>query len=150
MGAYLGNVWCRNRVFIKVPCGRQRFNVLGAYNPISNALVTVTNDKYINSLSVEDLLEKIRFQYNITAPTTPITIVLDNDSYQRCDYVKIVAKRLNIELLFLPTYSPNLNLIERLWRFVKKECLNSKYYPTLKFFRAAISNCLDGLNDKYI
>jgi len=149
MGAYLGNVWCRNRVFIKVPCGRQRFNVLGAYNPILNELTTVTNDSYINSLSVEELLEKIRADYNISAPTTPITIVLDNASYQRCDYVKVAAERLNIELLFLPTYSPNLNLIERLWRFVKKECLNSKYHATFKVFKAAISNCLDGLNSKY-
>lgn len=126
MGAYLGNVWCRNRVFIKVPCGRQRFNVLGAYNPISNKLTTVTNDAYINSLSVEALLEKIKSQYTTSASNLPITLVLDNASYQRCGYVKIAAERLNIELLFLPTYSPNLNLIERLWRFVKKECLNSK------------------------
>lgn len=150
MGAYLGNIWCIKRVFVKVPCGRQRFNVLGAYNPISNNLTTVTNDTYINSISVEELLEKIASEYNTATADVTTTLVLDNASYQRCDYVKLVAEKLNIELLFLPTYSPNLNLIERLWRFVKKECLNSKYHATFKLFKATISNCLNGLNDKYV
>ena len=56
------------------------------------------------------------------------------------------AVSLNIELLFLPTYSPNLNLIERLWRFVKKECLYSKYYETSDEFESAIVSCLDDIN----
>ena len=49
---------------------------------------------------------------------------------------------LGIELLFLPPYSPNLNLIERLWKFVKKECLYSHYYEKFDKFKAAISECL--------
>jgi len=53
------------------------------------------------------------------------------------------AKSLNIELCFLPSYSPNLNLIERMWKFVKKKCLDSKYYEKFPAFKAAISNCLD-------
>lgn len=55
------------------------------------------------------------------------------------------AKRLNIELLFLPTYLPNFNLIERLWKFVKKKCLYSKYYDKFPAFKSAITNCLDKL-----
>ena len=55
-------------------------------------------------------------------------------------------KTHDIELLFLPTYSPNLNLIERLWRFVKKECLYSKYYETANEFETAITNCLGEIN----
>jgi hypothetical protein len=52
----------------------------------------------------------------------PITLVLDNARYQKCQLVWAVAETLQIELLYLPAYSPNLNLIERLWKFVKKQC----------------------------
>ncbi len=52
------------------------------------------------------------------------------------------AKSLNIELCFLPSYSPNLNLIERVWKFVKKKCLYSQYYEKFPAFKDAISKCL--------
>jgi len=52
------------------------------------------------------------------------------------------AAGLKIELLFLPAYSPNLNLIEQLWKFVRKECLYSKYYEKFEPFKHAISTCL--------
>ena len=44
----------------------------------------------------------------------PITLVLDNARYQHCRAILELAAHLDIELLFLPPYSPNLNLIERL------------------------------------
>ena len=72
----------------------------------------------------------------------PITLVLDNARYQRCALVQSVANSLGIELLYLPPYSPNLNLIERLWRFVKKHCLYSKYYADFTAFTHAIEACL--------
>ena len=67
-----------------------------------------------------------------------ITIVLDNARYHKYNLVRETVSALRIELLFLPTYSTNLNLIERLWRFVKKECLYSKYYKTSAEFDAVI------------
>ena len=72
----------------------------------------------------------------------PITLVLDNARYQRCQLVIDLAATLNIELLYLPSYSPNLNLIERLWKFVKKKCLYAKYYSDFPLFCSAISDCL--------
>ena len=72
----------------------------------------------------------------------PITLVLDNAKYQKCQLVQNYAAALNIELLYLPSYSPNLNLIERFWRFVKKNCLYSKYYEKYSAFKAAIENCI--------
>ncbi|HDZ03284.1 MAG TPA: IS630 family transposase, partial [Nitrospirae bacterium] len=69
--------------------------------------------------------------------------------YQRCDLVKQFAEQLNIELLFLPAYSPNLNLIERLWKFVKKQCLYSKYYSDFAGFQNAISDCLSKTHSTY-
>jgi len=56
---------------------------------------------------------------------------------------------LRIELLFLPTYSPNLNLIERLWKFVKNECLSCRYHEDFKRFQAAITACLEGVEGKH-
>ncbi len=72
----------------------------------------------------------------------PITLVMDNARYQKCKMVKALATQLNIELLFLPAYSPNLNLIERLWKFVKKRVLSSRYYATFADFRKVITDCL--------
>ncbi len=67
---------------------------------------------------------------------------MDNARYQRCALVQTLAKDLNIELLFLPAYSPNLNLIERLWKFVKKQCVYAKYYRDFASFTDVIQRCL--------
>ena len=123
---------------MRAPSGRQRFNVLGALNAVTHELITVTNDSYINSVSVGQLIEKIA-ALNLQ---TPITLVMDNARYQRCHYVLEMADRLKIEILFLPTYSPNLNLIERLWKFVRKECLYDKYYEDFSLFKQSILDCL--------
>ncbi len=72
----------------------------------------------------------------------PITLVLDNARYQRHAYVMAEAERLGITWLWLPTYSPHLNLIERLWKFVKAECLHGRYYPKFGPFTQAIIDCL--------
>jgi len=137
-GSFIGKLWCFTRRWIKSPSGRQRFNVLGAINAVSHQLVTVTNTTYINAESVCELLFKIA----ALKLAVPVTLVLDNARYQRCAVVAGVADSLNIEMLYLPTYSPNLNLIERLWKFVKKQCLYSKYYPDFEAFRTSISECL--------
>ena len=134
----LGFLWCFTRIFVRAPSGRQRFNVLGALNAVTHQLITVTNDSYINSVSVGQLLENIAG----LGLQIPITLVMDNARYQRCKYVLDIAARLNIEILFLPPYSPNLNLIERLWKFVKKECLYSTYYENFQLFKQAITVCL--------
>jgi len=139
LAPFLGFLWSFNRIFIKAPSGRKRFNVLGALNAITHELIQVTNDTYINSQSVCELLNKI----NDLNLGIPITLILDNASYQKCYLVQELALSLNIELLYIPAYSPNLNLIERLWKFVKKKCLYSKYYPDFKLFKQSIKECLD-------
>jgi transposase len=72
--------------------------------------------------------------------------VLDNARYQRCRLVHDLAEELSMELMFLPSYSPNLNLIERLWKHVKHRALNGKYHETFDDFRDAIQNTLENLN----
>ena len=68
--------------------------------------------------------------------------MLDHARYQRCALVQSGANSLGIALLSLPPYSPNLNLIERLWKFVKKHCLYSKYYAAFTAFTHAIEDCI--------
>ena len=139
LAPFLGFLWSVVRIFIPAPSGRQRFNVLGALNAITHEMITVTNDTYITAQSVCTLLEKIAALYI----GIPISIFLDNARYQRCALVMEKAKSLNIELCFLPSYSPNLNLIERVWKFVKKKCLYSHYYEKFPAFKEAISKCLE-------
>ena len=79
----------------------------------------------------------------------PIKLIMDNAKYQRCKLVKESAARLKIELIYLPSYSPNLNLIERFWKFVKKKCLYSKYYESFDLFKNAIKKVLENENSKY-
>lgn len=139
LAPFLGFLWCLKRIFIQAPAGRQRFNVLGALNAMTHELVTITNDTYITAESVCALLDKLsKLKLGV-----PISLFLDNARYQHCALVIEKAISLNIELCFLPAYSPNLNLIERLWKFVKKQCLYSKYYPDFAAFKTAIHKCLD-------
>jgi hypothetical protein len=105
----------------------------------------VTNDTYITAQSVCLLMQTLR---QLT-PELPIVLILDNARYQKCALVWLMAHELKIELLYLPPYSPNLNLIERLWKFVKKKCLYSIYYADFKSFSMAISTCLDHTHDTY-
>jgi transposase len=142
---FLGYLWCFTRIFIKAPAGRKRFNVLGALDAISHEMITVTNTGYINAVSVCEMLSKIAIKYS----NIPASIVLDNARYQKCKLVQEFADSLGIELLYLPPYSPNLNLIERVWKFVKKKCLYSKYYADFDSFVHAISQCLAKTNGKY-
>jgi len=140
MGAFLGVLWCFTRVLLPSASGRKRYNVLGAYDPMTHEVIAVTNDTYVNQQVFCELLTKIAACY--TDSGRPITLVLDNARYQKCQCVAEKAKELGIELLYLPPYSPNLNLIERLWRFVKKEVLYSTHYDNFKNFKASIDTCL--------
>jgi transposase len=145
LGSFLGYLWCLTRVFVRASSGRQRYNVLGAINALTRELVRVSNDSYITATTVCELLVKLK-ALNLA---TPITVVLDNARYQRCHLVQDMARVLNLELLFLPTYSPNLNLIERLWKFVKKTALNSHPHASFAEFRGTIDQCLDELPTKH-
>jgi transposase len=134
----LASLWCFERLFVKAPSGRQRLNVLAALNAMTQELFTVQNLTYVTAETVCELLRLLAGAH----PGMPITIVLDNARYQKCALVQELAQSLGIELLYLPPYSPNLNLIERLWKWVKKQCLYSKYYATSDDFRKAIQTCI--------
>jgi transposase len=139
---FIGFLWCLSRVFIRSASGRSRFNVLGAIDAVSQQLFTICNETYINANSICEMLRQLASHY----AEIPITIILDNARYQKCKIVTALASELGIELLYLPPYSPNLNMIERLWKFVKAEVLYCKYYPTFADFKENINKCLNEVN----
>lgn len=141
-GSFLGYLWCFVRCFILSPSGRNRFNVLGALDAITKEISTIVNDTYINAQSVCELIKKIAIQ-NIGVP---IALIMNNARYQHCNLVKEFAKMMKVELVFLPSYSPNLNLIERFWKYVKKKCLYSKYCETFSSFKEAIQQVIHNPN----
>jgi transposase len=145
LGSFLGWVWCAVRLFVRAASGRQRYNVLGALNATTQELIRVTNHTYVTAETVCELLRKIA----ALGLRVPITLVLDNARYQRCELVQSLARELQIELLFLPSYSPNLNLIERLWKFTKKKALHCRHHTNYADFHAAIDQCLDQLATKH-
>jgi transposase len=108
-------------------------------------MTTVTNTSYINSSSVIELLGKL----GLLHPGRRIKIVLDNAAYQRNWLVRWHAALLDIELIFLPSYSPNLNLIERYWKFLKKKCLYNQFYADFEAFGKAIDDCIKKGNNEY-
>ena len=137
-GTFLCCLWSIARVFVRAASGRQRFNVLGAWNAVSRKLIAVTNTTVVNSETMCELLRKIAAEGLVG----PITIVLDNAKYQRNKVVQALAVELKIHLMFLPSYSPNLNLIERLWGFAKRDSVYGKYHANFASFRAAIEKTL--------
>jgi transposase len=144
-GTFLCCLWSFARLFVRAASGRQRLNVLGAINAITRELVAVCNTTVVNKETMCELLRKV----SALGPKGPVTLVLDNAKYQRNEMVKALAGSLGIGLMFLPSYSPNLNLIERLWRFVKREALYGRYHATFADFRAAIEDTLQKLPTKH-
>jgi transposase len=139
--SFIGWLWCWVRLCIRAASGRKRYNVLAALHAVNHRLIRVANHSYINAASVCDLLRAVAQ----ACVGRPITLVLDNARYQKCALVRDLARRLGLHLLYLPSYSPNLNLIERVWKFVKKQRLQSVEHTTYEGFTAAIDSCLAAL-----
>ena len=140
-GTFLCCLWTIARRFVRAASGRQRFNVLGAWNAVTRQLLAINNTTVVNTDTMCNLLRKIATE----KLTGPINVVLDNARYQRNKVVQTLAAELGIRLLYLPSYSPNLNLIERLWGFAKRQSVYGRYHPTFATFRAAIEETFAGL-----
>lgn len=140
-GTFLGCLWSFTRIFVRAASGRQRFNVLGAWNALTRELIAVTNTTVVNTETMCELLRNIA----ALGLKGQVTLVLDNARYQRNAVVAALAAQLGLELLFLPSYSPNLNLIERLWRFLKRRSIYGRYHPTFADFKAAIQETIAGI-----
>ena len=128
---------------IRTNSGRQRININGAFC-FHSMDVIYREDSTINRFSTLNLLKQVRSAHDISVP---ITLILDNAGYNKAEEVTEYATENSINLLFLPPYSPNLNLIERLWRFFKKKVC-TKYYEKFKQFKNAVYEFFEDI-EKY-
>jgi transposase len=145
--AFLGYLWCFTQP--KSSFAVLRDENVGMFRepatrPADNITV-VANDGDITAATVCGMLRKLSVQY----AGRPIVIVPDNTRYQHYKLVEGLAKELGITLQFLPSYSPNLNWMERLWKFVKKKCLDNIYYETFDEFTSGINDCLNRVETDY-
>jgi len=118
---------------LKTNSGRQRINLHGAINAETHEVTVIESDT-VNKDSTIQLLEIIHQKYFLASM---VYIILDNASYHYSKEVREYLEDKKIKLVFLPPYSPNLNLIERLWKFFKKKVLYNQYYENVKEFRKA-------------
>ncbi len=125
--------------------GRRRLNILGAYNPDTFSLIHLTGEENCNALRVIEFFVLILSTYK-NAPK--IIIYLDNAMYFKAKIVREWLKENpKLEVVFLPPYCPNLNLIERLWRFVKGKLVKNTYYKKYISFRAKTFQLLNSISE---
>lgn len=122
--------------------GRRRISILGAINPCDCKCTTLITESNCDKEMIKATLEIIRNDY---PDNKEIVLILDNAKYNHAYETIDKANELNIRLLFLPTYSPNLNLIERLWKFFKKKLLGNKYYEHFEEFLFATYNFFENI-----
>jgi len=123
--------------------GRKRLNLSGAIDLIDQKL-HYQEDQMLNTEATIKFLKKIENAY----PTkTKIHLFLDNARYYKNKEVLNHLKNSKIELHFLPPYSPNLNPIERLWKWMKERVLYNTYYEYFDDFKKAIFGFLDSVSN---
>ena len=140
-GGFLADLWCLVRWVVPTGSGRQRYSALGALDAATRTLVRGTTGGTVTEVTAGRLLLKVRAAY----PTGPIAVVWDNARYQHTALVRAAAAFARIDLVYLPPYSPHPNLIERVWKFVKKAALANRSFADCPAFKAAIDATLDGL-----
>ncbi len=118
---------------VKSNTGRQRLNSNGAVNVETMSMI-MRYDDTINAQSTIQLFDQIARCY---PKARKVTVICDNARYYRPKLVQAYLESSKIALLFLPAYAPNVNLIERYWKYFKKIILYNRYYETFKEFKQA-------------
>lgn len=136
-----GRGWIRKGEEFAIDCnsGRQRVNINGAIRATKPEHLVYDVTDTINAQSTQRLCRQLLRKH----PGKTVYLVCDNARYNRCNWLQEWAQGQRIEFVFLPAYSPNLNLIERLWRLLRQEAINSMYYATYQEFRHGIVDFLD-------
>ena len=125
-----------NTIVLPSNTGRKRITILGAISPVNHKFTSITLEGMVDKEVTIEVLKNIRETYN---DDKEIIIIMDNAKYNRAYVVQDIAKKLNITIKFLPPYSPNLNLIERVWKFLKKK-LKNKYIEKFEDFKLWIND----------
>ena len=126
---------------VKTNSGRERVNINGAIE--MNTLKVVSRScKRVNGSTMKELLRAIRRKH---PKAKRICVIMDNAGYNKSYEVQDKAKELGIKIEYLPSYSPNLNPIERLWKFMKKKVMANTYYPDIETFQEELMLFLRGI-----
>jgi hypothetical protein len=104
-----------NTIVLRSNTGRKRLTILGALNPVNYNLTSILLEGMVDKDVTKAALKSLRCTYD---DGIPIIIIMDNAKYNRAYLVQDYAKTLGIEIKYLPPYAPNLNLIERIWKFL--------------------------------
>ena len=127
---------------IKAVSGRQRLNINGLLNANNVEDIIAIESPTINMQSTMELYQKLEF---MNPDKTKIYVICDNARYYKNKALEEWLKTSKIEQIFLPPlllslskYSPNLNIIERLWKFIKKELIHSTFYRTFSEFKDSV------------
>lgn len=128
--------WIKKGVRKEIPTnsGRSRINLFGALDVIEHKLI-IQSDKTLNADSTIKFFRRMEGSY---PDKNKIHVFCDNASYHKNQLVEDYLKTSKIELHFLPPYSPNLNPIERLWKWMKERVIYNTYYPGFEEFRSAV------------
>lgn len=140
-----GYGWIRvgKRKEIPSHTGREHLNINGALNAETHNAV-VHESEVINAQSTIELCEKLKMKQLAGL----IIIFADNARYYKCKAMtEYLKNNPRIQFIALPSYCPNLNLIERLWKFYKKKILYQQYYPNLQKMREATLDFFGSLQD---
>ena len=125
--------------------GRKRLNILGAYNQDTHKFHHLTGEENCNADRVVEFLELIEKSYSCSSN---ITIFLDNAKYFHAAKVRDwLDNQSVVNIVHLPAYAPNLNLIERFWKYAKEQLVKNKYYKEYKTFRATVFQFLNHVDD---
>ena len=127
--------------WIKTNTGRKRLNINGALN-IEDLTIITRLEETINADAMILLIKNIKEHQ----PEGQIYLILDNARYNHAIKVKNYLKKSGrVHLIFLPSYSPNLNIIERLWLFFHQKILYDKYYETFPEFKTAVETFFNNI-----
>ncbi len=136
------------RFEVGVGGGRKRLNILGAYCPDDQEYL---DRRYTDrNLNAQSVIELFTLMMECHPQTKHFRLYLDNARYQHARLLKEWVERtrrergVTFDLKYLPPYSPNLNLIERLWKFLRKEALQ-KWHPSFEDMQKAVGEILDNL-----
>lgn len=144
-GKFCSYQWSDEPLYKPTGSGRQRLNVYGAYDPVTGQVLTNYGEGTIDADYIVAFLEWLR-QTHYPDQQRNLHLMMDNARYQHCRYVKEQADRLNIVLEFQPSYSPNLNLIERVWKYIKG-LVGRCYYQTKEEFFTAVTDILEATDE---
>jgi transposase len=145
---YIPYAWQDKGATIELPCrDGNRINVMGMYSLMEGTLHVEMTDKNMSSAKVVDFLE----EFGKTVKKFTV-VVLDNASIHTA---KVVTEKLKeweakgLYLYYLPTYSPELNVIEMVWRKIKYEWLPLGAFESFKSLWSNLSGMIPKIGLEY-